>query len=136
MTNKPLVALLGNSLLIDGVAESLASRQTLNVIRIDSTDVGTSVKSLQPDLIVYELESPQSSAILALLSEQPGSLLLGLDLSSSRVIVMNSQQHITRSMQDLYQVFQTEAGLVANPPQGGGSTENYANTDVRHEIAS
>ena len=124
MAKSPLVALLGNSLIIDGVAESLASRHPWDVVRIDITDFEQRIKSLKPDLIVYELENPKSSSILSLLSEQPGTLLLGLDSSSSRVIVMNSHQHITRTMQDLYKVFQSAAGMVADLPREGGITEN------------
>ena len=124
MSKSPLVALLGNSLIIDGVAESLTSWQPLDVVRIDTADFEQRIKTLKPDLVVYELENPQSNSILSLLSEQPGTLLLGLDTSSSRVIVMNSHQHITRTMHDLYQVFQSAAGMVAGLPQEGGRIED------------
>ena len=124
MAKSPLVALLGNSLIIDGVAESITSRQRWDVVRIEPHDFEQRVNSLKPDLIVYELGNPQSSSILSLLSEQPGTLLLGLDSSCSRVVVMNSHQHITRTMQDLYHVFQNAAGMVADLPGEGGRIES------------
>jgi hypothetical protein len=110
MEELPLVVLLGESLLMDGLAVSLAGRPTLGMIRIDTdiVDDRKCLEFLKPDLILFELDHPWAPDILSLLSEQPGIWLIGLHLSSSRAIVLNSHQHMTQTMNDLYQVVQAK----------------------------
>jgi hypothetical protein len=128
MEKRPLVVLLGGSLLMDGVAVSLAAPQLWKVIRldIDALDIGECIgecmESLDPDLIVFELDSPWSSSILSLIKDQPGVLLIGLDLSRSRAIVLDSHQHLTQTMDDLCQVVQSEANEKARSSKGGAIT--------------
>ena len=110
MRKHPLVALLGDSLLMDGVTVSLRERQALYVVRLEPSgnDMGERLKSLRPDLIVFELDTPLSQSILSLLKEQNGIPLLGLDLTCSRVVVLNSRHHTPQTMSDLCQVVQDE----------------------------
>ena len=119
MEGRPLVVLLGDSLLMDGIAVSLAGREMPGTIRMDSdvVDVREHLKTLQPDLVIFELGTPQSPAILSLLSQQPGLQLMGLDPACSRVIMLNSQQHPTPTMYELYQVVQAETAKRVNLPQ-------------------
>ena len=106
MEHRPLVVLLGNSLLLDGVAVSLLDQQTLRMVRMDAGSgvYGEQLRSMKPELILFELDSPDAPSIIALLRDQPGTLLIGLDLNCSRAIVLNSRQHLTPSMSDLQQV--------------------------------
>lgn len=119
MERRPLVVLLGDSLLMDGIAVSLAGRQMPGTIRMDSdvVDVREHLKTLQPDLVIFELGTPTSTAILSLLSQQPGIQLMGLDPACSRVIVLNSQQHSTPTMNELYQVVQAETAKQVDLPR-------------------
>ena len=125
MEKQPLVVLLGDSVLIDGVAVGLAGRQVPSMVRIDTftPDIAERLKYLKPDMIVFELDTPWSSSIFSLLREQPGILLLGLDLDSSQVIVLNSYRYITRTMNDLYQIVRVQAGQQALLSKGGEPTE-------------
>ena len=120
MEQRPLVVLLGDSLLMDGIAVSLAGREMPGTIRMDS-DISECLKTLQPDLILFELDAPHLTAVLSVLSEQPGIQLVGLDLACSRVIVLNSQQYPTPTMNDLCQVVEAETGRQAHSPKGGES---------------
>jgi hypothetical protein len=122
MPQRPLVVLLGDSLLLDGIAVSLAGRKMPRTVRMDSDviDIRECLKTLQPDMIIFELGTPQSTAILSLLSEQPGIQLLGLDLACSRVIVLNSQQHLAPTMNELCQMVQARAGQQGYSSKGGG----------------
>jgi hypothetical protein len=131
MQQRPLVVLLGDSLLMDGVAVSLADRQMLGTIRMDSdvADIRECLETLQPDLILFELDAPQSPSVLSLLSEQPGTLLIGLDLACSRAIVLNSRQHMTRTMNELCLVVQSVAGQRAHLSKGGGCTTRDKEVD-------
>ena len=122
MESQPLVVLLGESVLMDSVAVSLAGRQMLGMIRVDPcvADITERLEFLNPDLIIFEFDTPQLSLVLSLLREQPNTLLLGLDLTTSRVIVLNSQHHTTRTMGDLCQVVQAAASKDARASEGGG----------------
>jgi hypothetical protein len=120
MEQRPLVVLLGDSLLMDGIAVSLAGRKMPGTIRRDSgVDIKECLKTLQPDLVIFEMGASQLPALLALLSEQPGIQLIGLDPACSRVIVLNSQQHVIPTMNELCQVVQAKAGQEALVPKGG-----------------
>ena len=78
---------------------------------MDFVTVGGSIESLKPEYIMFELDTPQTNDVLALLSKLPGTLLLGIDLNCSRVFVINSQEYITRSMKDLNHLFELESDL-------------------------
>lgn len=111
MRKRPLVLLLGDSLIMDSVAGSIARSDMLDFKRIDFISQGDSIESIKPEYIMFELDTPQTNDILALLSRLPGTLLLGIDLNCSRVFVMNSQEYITRSMKDLNHLLEIESGL-------------------------
>ncbi|MBN1581990.1 MAG: hypothetical protein JXA89_14895 [Anaerolineae bacterium] len=138
MEKQPLVVLLGDSVLIDGVAAGLVGGQVPDMVRINTltADIVERLKSLQPDLIVFELDAPRSSSIFALLREQPGILLLGLDLDYSQVLVLNSQQHITQTMSDLYQIVQTQANEQARLSKGGGSAEQDERKPLTESVSN
>lgn len=118
MEIRPRVVLLGESLLMDGVAEGLARCDGMVIVRMDSTrmDLQSQVKTLSPDIIVFELGVSWSYSILSLISEMPGTLLLGLDIERNRVIVLNSHEHMPRTMKELHSVLQEEAALVLLSP--------------------
>lgn len=111
MRDHPLVLLVGDSLLMDSVADSLARSNLLEFNRLDFIENGELIKALKPEYIVFELDTPQADAVLALLRKRPGTLLLGVDPNCSRVIVMNSQEFVTRSMKELNHLFEIELGL-------------------------
>jgi hypothetical protein len=125
METRPLVVLLGDSVLMDGIAVSLAGNQLLEITCLDAhaIDVRQCLHTLKPDLVVFELDTSRLPCILSLLWEQPGIPLIGLDLACSRAIVLNSHQHLTPTLNELCRVVQAEAGQKACLPKGGGVTE-------------
>jgi hypothetical protein len=110
MEQQTVVALLVDSMMMDGIAVSLTRYEAIRLIRLDPTAINLKdcLQTIVPDLIIFELGTVWFHAILSLLSEQPGLLLVGLDLECSRVIIMNSQQHQTKSIEELTQLFQDE----------------------------
>ena len=125
MEERPKVVLVGDSLFVEAVAASLDSWRTLAVIRLecDAGDIEERLRSLGPDVIIFELDSPPSPSILSLLIERSQILLIGLDLDSSRVIVLDSHPQVARTMNELYLVVQAQAGQKACLSKGGGLTE-------------
>lgn len=114
MEKQTVVVFLGDSVLMEGIAVSLAHNKSINCMRVDpaTANMLDCLRSIAPDLIVFELGTMWSFAILSLLSEQPGLQLLGLDIDCSRVIIMNSYQRYTKSIEELSQLFQDEVNVV------------------------
>ena len=116
MADQPLVVVLGDSLLTEGVAAGLSNCPKLSLISINSNDldIWQQVDKLNPDVIIFDLEFPNSSIILSLIKEKPGVLFLALDLDCNRVIVLNSRQHFTQTMHDLCQIVEAETGATVH----------------------
>ena len=110
MERRPLVVLVGDSVLIDSVSASLEEKGVPGVIHLNvpSVDVHKRLGDLKPDLVVFELDSPYTSPVYTLLREHPGIRLVGLDLNDSSVIVISSHQHTTHSMGELAHVVHTQ----------------------------
>ena len=132
METRPVVLLVGDSVLMESVALCLRVKHMLDVVWLDpeSVDITQCVKIVQPALIIFELDAPQTQSILSLLRDRPGTLLLGLDLACSRVIVMNSHQCVTHTMRDLYQVFQSEVSRNIRSSNGGTAYGQNRGLDV------
>jgi NAD(P)H-hydrate repair Nnr-like enzyme with NAD(P)H-hydrate dehydratase domain len=113
---------------MDGVAVSLTTRHTLGMVRMDvaADDIRKRLRSLEPDLIVFELDNPETQKILTLIKDRPDMLLIGLDIDCSQAIILNSRQRPTRSMNDLRRVVLDAIGLKALAPQDGHLTHNDA----------
>ena len=103
MANQPHVLLLGASVLMDSVAESLTKQEFTNVIRSSSNYQETMefVNSLHPDLIVYELNSVNVDPILSIIRDQTDTSHLAIDMNCNQVILLDCQRKQTESMQEL-----------------------------------
>ena len=116
---KPLpdVVVVGDSAFMEGIALSLTESHMARVDCLDPeiADIPRYVTGSEPDLIIYELGSPLSVPILALLYDMPGIQLVGIDLDSDSVFVTNSQECVTRSMFELHQVFASVISRIRNP---------------------
>ena len=110
MEKQTVVVFLGDSMLIEGITVSLAHNKLIKSIHVDPATINLKecLRSIAPDLILFELGTVWSPTILSLLSEQPGLHLLALDVDCSRVIIMNSYQRYTKSIEELSQLFQDE----------------------------
>jgi hypothetical protein len=87
----------------------------MRVIRVASTEsnIGEYVKSLKPDLVIFELDSPRPCVILSVLKEQPGTVLLGLDTKYSQVITLNSNRYSIETMHELRKLAQRKLNYQA-----------------------
>ena len=110
MGDQPVAAVLGDSLLMEGVAMSLLRYPQLSLNHLDSSSVNTwqQVNTLSPAIVVLELELSQSPLVISLLKDKPGILLIGLDLECSRVIVLNSRHQAMHTIHDLYRLIGTK----------------------------
>jgi len=108
MEKGPRIVLLGDSILMDSVAECLAVRRVPGVLRTAYSSICDQFEFLQPDLIIFELGFPYSDRAIALLARRSGLTMIGLDLDISRAIVLGGCQHVIGSMEDLHQIVQAE----------------------------
>lgn len=110
--SNPVIWIIGNSVLIDGVAACLEDRNVPNLVRWEAVDVDldANMHTSQPNLIIFELDTPGSYMLLDLLREQPGIYLLGINQNCNQVIVLNSYKQKTRTMSDLYQIIKEISG--------------------------
>lgn len=116
MRSQSLVLLLGESILMDGIAESLAQNNLFLIRREVSIglDMCVYIKLLKPDMIVFELGMSSIDSIVSGLSELTNIVLLGLDLDSCRVVVLSSKQFPIDTMGDLGRLLESEM-VLTNP---------------------
>ena len=106
MPRQQRVLLIGDSILIDGIAASLKSNQRLHVLQVDPdiTAVEDCIGAFAPGLILFDANELQADSVVCLLKEHPGIHLVGLDTMASRMLVLSSYQRVAPSMRDLLQV--------------------------------
>jgi hypothetical protein len=106
MAEQPIVALYGDSLLMDTVEASLEDNQELGVVRIHTTvsNVVECVRSLTPSLLILDLNDPHSRLMVSFLRDLPAVPLLCVDVTSSKVIAIVCQEYTVLTADDLAQV--------------------------------
>lgn len=110
-----VVVLYGASLFVAGVETSLRDRPGLDVVRIDSAlpDAGRRLKFLRPDVIIFDSGDARLDALpgmTQLLRENPGVMVISLDLTSNEVTVLSGQQRLATKVEDLIEAIRMGTG--------------------------
>jgi hypothetical protein len=110
MKKKQVVALFGDSLLIDTVEASLRNKEELGIVRIQNStnDVTERLKALSPDLIILDSNDPNHHSLFSFFKEQASIPLLCLDVSCSTVVALSCQHYTARTSSDLTHVIQMQ----------------------------
>jgi hypothetical protein len=110
---------------MDSVGTSLRNELAESVVQVDAsgTDLGERLKSFQPELIVFELDTPRPCAVLSLLRERPGTLLLGIDRHCNQVIALHSERHPIENMAGLCRLAQAELDCRGRTQKGGNELD-------------
>jgi len=91
--NSRTVLLYGQSLLLSGVAASLAECPGLQVARAATwPEAGRRLAEAVPDVLIFDLANSNESHILPLLFKNPGLLLIGLDPEHNRAVLLGGQE--------------------------------------------
>ena len=111
------VALYGNSLILSSVGASLNSRAGVHVIAINPSEPGgvERIRALEPDVIVFDTAAADPDSALILWKEHPNVLLIGIDLTTNRALVMSGRSSQLLTPDDL-------ADVIERRRPGKGST--------------
>ncbi len=112
MQRRRVVALYGNSLLIDIVETSLGNHHRLDVIRV-SGPTGRAVehlKSLRPDMIVVDSTEPDSQFVLSVFKDRAGVPLLCLDPNHNKALLLSCQHYNSLTTTELTDLVDSHVG--------------------------
>jgi len=107
------VVLYGNSLVLTGIAASLASQPhlTLYQVKTNGRDLTRDLATLKPDVLIFDLTTNQLQDTLILLQEQSHCLLIGIDINTHEMRQWASQHARALTIQDLVQAIHNGTSL-------------------------
>ena len=110
MVKQSHILLLGDSVFMDSIAENLLAKKSYNVVRINSNtqEIKTFLKTINPDLIIYELHEENADLIFTIISEQENTFHLAIDLNAKQTILLHCRRQPTGSMQELCELVNQE----------------------------
>ena len=112
MQKHRLVALYGNSLLMDIVETTLGDKHEMEVVRVagSSSSVVEQLKSMLPDMIVVDSSEPDAEFVLSFFKDRDGVPLLCLDPNCNKAMVLSCQHYSSLSTSDLTDLIHTQSG--------------------------
>lgn len=108
MESRTRVVVYGSTLPMAGVAASLKTNQSLEVVCVDShaSTLRQSLGDLDPDTIVFDLSDPSASMDVTLLRHKTGVQLIGVDPGSDDILVLSGRPQQALSVAELVHVIQ------------------------------
>lgn len=103
MSSRQTVALIGDSILLAGMAIGLCQRPDLQVERVDPECEGIDdrLDRIRPDLVVTEMSSPWAAHLLTYLVAQPNLRFAGIDVANGHLLMLSSRHIPLTSMEEL-----------------------------------
>jgi hypothetical protein len=99
MVAKTRVAVYGRSAVLAGVGVALSRHPGIEML---PAWIGPG--DALPDVILFDTGAPEAETVVALLREQPGVRLIGLDVRQATAITLTERQDSVATMSDLAQV--------------------------------
>ncbi len=108
MTASSRLILYGNSVFLAGIKAQLAQLPGLELITVEAAqmEVVDWIRACQPQAVLFDLAMGYPGFAVALLHEQPGLLLVGVDPNSNELLVLSGQQKRAVAVSDLLKVIQ------------------------------
>jgi chemotaxis response regulator CheB len=106
MRSRRFFAIFGSPLFMDTVEAYLEGTPEVGVVRIHPPvpDVASRLQSLQPDVIIVDLNAPNLGFVVTVLQEQPTVPVFCLDLTHSKMAVLTGQHYTITSVDDLLKI--------------------------------
>jgi len=103
-----VLALCGESLLIEGIEASLQDREGVEVVLLDTSrpDAIRFLDKLSPDIIVFDLTASQLSVVFTFLRTHTDVVLIGLDIDRDLALFLSGEWRRLPTVADLMQVIE------------------------------
>jgi hypothetical protein len=103
-----VLALCGESVLIEGIEASLKGREEVEIMLLDTSrpDVVQVLDKLNPDVIVFDLTPSQLSRVFTFLRTHTDVVLIGLDIESDLALFLSAEWRMLPTVADLMQVIE------------------------------
>lgn len=108
------VAFYGRSLILASLASRLGANPRLRVVTVEGPSIESALASLDPDVLMVDLDTVEVDRALALLAGRPDVLLVGLEASGARLLVLSGAQARTLGSDDLVGLIERQA-VAAHP---------------------
>lgn len=108
---KRTVALYGSNLVMSAIAARLQEKPEFQVSQIQGLlpDVIDKLEAAPPDVILFDLAVGQPHFAIPLLNNHPTLMLIGVDLTSHKMLVLSGQQSRLLTAEDLMKVIEVGA---------------------------
>jgi hypothetical protein len=108
VTGVRVLALCGESLLIEAIEASLRDREGVEIILLDTSQPGAAqiLDSLSPDIILFDLTSNQMACVFPILRTHTDIVMIGLNLDRDMALILSGEWRILPSLADLMQVIE------------------------------
>jgi len=108
MDEKSRLVLFGNSVFLAGIKAQLEHAPALELITMEALhmDVADQISDHRPQAVMFDLTMGYPDFATALLREQPGLLLIGVDPNSNELLVLSGRPRQALSVSDLVNVIQ------------------------------
>ena len=103
-----VLALCGESVLIEGIEASLQDREGVEIVLLDTSRPGAvqALEELSPDVIVFDLTPSQLNCVFTFLRNRTDVVLIGLDIDSDLALFLSGEWRMLPTVADLMQVIE------------------------------
>jgi len=105
MATSQCVILYGDSVFLAGIRADLAARSRLEVLTLapGCPDAAAFIRARQPAALLFDLSAAQPDFAVSLLRDRPDLILIGVDPSSDKLLVLSGRQEQPESAAGLVQ---------------------------------
>jgi hypothetical protein len=103
-----VLALCGESVLIEGLEASLQDHEGVEIVLLDTSRPGEvqGLDKLSPDIIVFDLTPGQLSFVFTFLRTHTDVVLIGFDIDYNGVLFLSGEWRMLPTVADLMQVIE------------------------------
>lgn len=118
MTPKIRVAVCGSSLHMAGLSASLQANPDVDVTRIPANPAALSqiLDELATAAVAFDLDEMPGDFAISLLRDRPGLILIGVDPSCDRMLLLSGRQERPVSAAELLQAITGDSVAASRPP--------------------
>jgi hypothetical protein len=103
-----VLALCGESVLIEGIEAGLQGRQGVEIVLLDTSQFGAVqvLDKLNPDIIVFDLTPNHLSCVFTFMRTHSDVVLIGLDIDCDLVLFLSGEWRKLPTIADLMKVIE------------------------------